>query len=139
MGEADYEDQQNLYLFGLNLGMAFQIKDDLLDYQSSSSILGKPVGADLKEKKITLPLILSLNQAPESERKAIIKSLKKGVDTQEIKTIIRFCEKYNGLADAEQKMLEIAGQAKTALADLPETDEKMNALNFVDYIIDRRK
>ncbi len=137
--DASERDREAMKLYGEKMGLAFQIKDDLLDYQGSARVLGKPVGSDLKEKKITLPLILSLNTAPPSERKSIIHMLKKGVNQQDIRKIIRFCEEYDGLINAERKMAEIAIQAKDVISYLPDSREKQNAIKFVDYIVDRKK
>ncbi len=132
-------DREAIKAYGEKLGLAFQIKDDLLDYQSSALILGKPVGSDLKEKKITLPLILALNIASDKERRSIIRLLKKDVSRQDIKKIIQFCEKYDGISNANHKTIELAGQAKQYIAYLPDSLEKENANKFVEYIVDRKK
>jgi len=137
--EANNRDREALGAYGESIGLAFQIKDDLLDYQSSAPILGKPVGSDLKEKKITLPLILALKKAPENEGKAVIKLLKNGVDNNEIKKIVRFCEKYDGIKNAEFKAFELAERAKSNIDYLPDSLEKENARKFVDYIVNRKK
>jgi len=132
-------DREALKSYGEKLGLAFQIKDDLLDYQSSALILGKPVGSDLKEKKITLPLILALNSAPDKERKSIIRLLKKDVSRQDIKKIFQFCEKYDGITNANRKTIELAEEAKQYIDYLPDSSEKENAIKFVEYIVDRKK
>jgi octaprenyl-diphosphate synthase len=136
---ATERNRSSLTSYGEYLGLAFQITDDLLDYQSSAPVLGKPVGSDLKEKKITLPLILALNKASRDEKKVIIHMIKKGVDSRNIKKIIAFCEKYNGIQDAGLRTKELAEKAKSEIAYLPDSPEKENAINFVDYIVDRKK
>jgi octaprenyl-diphosphate synthase len=137
--DASDEDREKIKRYGESLGLAFQIKDDLLDYQSTAPVLGKPVGSDLKEKKITLPLILALENAPENERSSVIKGLKKGVNSQEVRQIIRFCEKYDGINRAHEKILELAEQAKAYISYLPASPDKDNAIKFVDYIVERKK
>ena len=79
------------------MGIAFQIRDDVLDYIGSSKIVGKPLGADIKDKKITLPLIYSLSKSTKSERNAIIKLVKSKRKKSNIESIISFVNKYNGI------------------------------------------
>ncbi len=125
--------------FGENLGIAFQIKDDLLDYEGKQNIVGKPTASDLKEKKITLPLILSFNNAPVKEKNFIIKLLKKGVNGQDIKHIMEFCIKYNGINLAKKAAEKYAEKAKSSLADLAENQYKTEAQKFVDFVINRKR
>lgn len=128
-----------LKTYGENLGIAFQIKDDLLDYEGSQKIVGKPVGADLKEKKITLPLLLSFKNAPKTETKYIIKILRKGVNKHDINTILKFCIKYEGIRNSIEAARAYAEKAKTNLEIFPENEYKIAAIQFVDYVINRRK
>jgi octaprenyl-diphosphate synthase len=136
---SDLDTLNSARLFGENLGIAFQIKDDLLDYEGRQSIVGKPVGADLKGKKITLPLIISMNSAPEHEKKYIIKLLKKGVNNNDIKNIISFTERYSGLDAAKKQAMEHADKAKNAIKNFPNGPDKDYTLMFVDYVINRTK
>ena len=133
------EDREHLRQFGENLGVAFQIKDDLLDFQGNQIILGKPVGADLKEKKITLPLILSLKNSPEKEKKFILTLIKKGVTQSDITKIYEFIQIYDGLKSAREYALLYAEKAKKTLESIQNESAKENALNFVDYVINRKK
>ena len=130
---------QKLAKYGENLGMAFQIKDDLLDYQSEQIVLGKAVGADLKEKKITLPLILAFKEAPSREKKTILSLIKKGVTKNDLKTIYKFTDQYGGLQKAHSYVLKYADEASRQIAFLPDSAAKMNAKRFVNYIINRKK
>lgn len=133
------EDRQNLRNYGENLGIAFQIKDDLLDYESEQRIIGKPVGADLKEKKITLPLILSFQKASKKEKKDIIKLLKKGATTKDVRHIIDFCRDFDGLQLARNRA-EVYGQrALESISGYPENDYTKSARKFVDYVLNRKK
>lgn len=136
---ADPYQREALRNFGENLGIAFQIKDDLLDYEGKQSIVGKPVGADLREKKITLPLILAMNKAPVSEKKDIIKMLKKGVNKDQVKKIIEFSTRYEGISGAKKSALEYADKARLSLLPFSDSENKINTLKFVDYIIGRNK
>lgn len=133
------EDCEKLKLYGENLGMAFQIKDDLLDFQSDQNILGKAVGADLKEKKITLPLILAFKEAPAREKKAIIGLVKKGVSKTDLNMIYSFTEQYGGLQKAHDYLLRYAKQASGHIESIPDSEASLNANRFVDYIINRKK
>jgi octaprenyl-diphosphate synthase len=133
------EARQALAQYGENLGIAFQIKDDLLDYEGKENILGKHVGADLKGKKITLPLIISLKNAPSKEKGFILKLLKKGVNNDDIKHIISFSEKYGGLKQAYQAAASFAEKAKACITSYPDNVDKTNAMRFVDYVISRKK
>lgn len=125
--------------YGENLGMAFQIKDDLLDYEGNQTLLGKPVGADIKEKKITLPLILSLKNAPDKEKKIIMKLVKKGAEQGDIKRIFEFISTYGGINEANAYVNNYANQARENIISLKESPAKEHALNFVDYIVTRKK
>jgi octaprenyl-diphosphate synthase len=133
------ENSERLAQYGENLGMAFQIKDDLLDYQSEQIVLGKAVGADLKEKKITLPLILAFKEAPNREKKSIINLIKKGVSKNDLKMINEFTDKYGGLQKAHGYVLHYAEQAGKHIESLPESEAKRNAYRFIYYIINRKK
>lgn len=130
---------KSLQDYGENLGIAFQIKDDLLDYQGDQIFIGKAVGADLKQKKITLPLILAFQNAPKKEKKFILQLIKKGVTDQDIETIFQFCQKYRGLQLAQDHVLKFANDAKKQIQPFQTGQAKENALKFVDYIIHRKK
>jgi len=132
-------DRQNLLSYGENLGMAFQIKDDLLDYYGDERIIGKPTGNDLREKKVTLPLIHAFQNADTKEIRKVKRLLKRGVSNKDIKYIIQFVEKHNGISYAKDKSTEYAQKAKNSISDYPQSDVKESLLHFVDYIIERKK
>lgn len=133
------EDHERLKNFGEYLGIAFQIKDDLLDYYGHSSILGKPAGNDFKDKKITLPLIYAFKQAQAKEISSIKRRLKKGVTTNQVKDIISFVEKKGGVEYANSKKEEYAQKAKECLESYPESEVKAALFKFVDFTIQRKK
>jgi len=132
------KDHENLKHFGENLGIAFQIHDDLLDYYGHQSIIGKPSGNDFKEKKITLPLIFSFEKAQSGEIKKIKKMLSKGVTRKDISYIIHFAEDYGGIDYAQLKKKDYAQKAKECLKSYPENDVKKAMFAFVDYVIQRK-
>jgi octaprenyl-diphosphate synthase len=133
------QDKENLKCYGESVGIAFQIRDDLLDYYGTQKLVGKPIGNDFKDKKLTLPLIHAFQKAPKNEISSIKSLLKKGVKKKDIKDIIQFAEKYNGIEYAQRKLVEYAEKAKGILSSYPKSDVKDAMINFVDYIILRSK
>lgn len=133
------EQRDILKSFGENLGIAFQIKDDLLDYQSRTSIVGKPVGNDLKEKKITLPLLYAFESAETGERKRVIGMLKKGVKKKEVNSIITFINKYHGIEKAEAKAVYFKNRATMELKKLPESKARQVLINLAEFVVNRTK
>ena len=132
-------DTDALKIFGENLGIAFQIKDDLLDYQGSQKVIGKPSQTDIKQKNITLPLLLSFHKSTQKEKKQIIALLKKGADKKDIQTIINFCIQHGGLQSAQEEVLKYTQRAKDCIDHLPNSRYKEIAIMFVDYIVNRKK
>ena len=135
----DSEKISALRNFGEYLGLAFQIKDDILDYKGSSKLVGKPLGADIKDKKITLPLIHSLSKASKSEKSDIIKLVKNSKKKKNIGEIIEFVEKYDGIEYAYQSAKLYAEKAKKCLEIFDPSPEKVSLVNLVDFVIDRKK
>lgn len=124
--------------YGENLGIAFQIKDDILDYKGKSKITGKPLGGDIKEKKITLPLIHALSLADEKERQSIIKKIKKSTRGNNLQDILNFVDKYEGIEFSYKVAEEYAGKAKEALSIFePETRTSLELLT--DFVLLRNK
>ncbi|HFE63272.1 MAG TPA: polyprenyl synthetase family protein [Caldithrix sp.] len=137
--DANNEQRQILKGFGENLGIAFQIKDDLLDYQSHPGILGKPVGSDLKEKKITLPLLYAFRDSKDSQRRKILRMLRNGVKRRQVKTIIQFIETHHGIARAEEKAIYYRDLAKAELQKLPESKARSVLEDLSDFVVARKK
>jgi octaprenyl-diphosphate synthase len=135
------EDEQlveTMRKFGELIGMAFQIKDDLFDYTDEA--IGKPTGIDIKEQKMTLPLIYALNNCSPQEKKWCINSIKNhNKDKKRVKDVIQFVKDKNGLAYAEEKMVEFQKEALVLLQDFPESDYKASLVLMVNYVIERRK
>ncbi len=132
-------DHENLRLYGENLGIAFQIKDDLLDYLGSQVIVGKPVGNDFKEKKLTLPLIYAFQQAEHKEVKQIKRQLKNGVNRRQVKQIIEFVKDYGGIDYALKKLEDYSLKAKDSIQGYADGAVKTSLVHFVDYAAQRTK
>ena len=107
--------------FGHSLGMSFQIRDDILDYEGKSNLIGKPVGGDIKEKKITLPLIYSLNNVSKNEASRIRKILKNGNDKTKVKDIMQFVHENNGIEYALKVAEKYSDEAKNSLNIFPDS------------------
>jgi octaprenyl-diphosphate synthase len=125
--------------FGETLGMAFQIKDDILDYDGSFSIFGKPIGADIREKKITLPLIAAINSVEKSEAARIKKLLKSAAKKDVVKEIIEFVHSHGGIVYAEGVALTYAKQAKSLLSKFVDSEAKSALLGLVDFVLARKR
>lgn len=125
--------------FGENIGIAFQIRDDILDYEGTG-LTGKTVGNDIKERKITLPLIHALEQAPSSRRKQILGVMKKRKKSKsEINEVIHFVSDYGGIEYAELKMHQYRDKALAILDSYPDSEVKESLKEFVRYTTSRRK
>ncbi|WP_462281217.1 polyprenyl synthetase family protein [Salinivirga cyanobacteriivorans] len=125
--------------FGLKLGMAFQIKDDLFDYEPNG-LTGKPSGNDIKEKKMTLPLIHVKNLLSAKERRQILRLIKKKRKTKkEVLNLIQLVDKHGGITYARQKMEEYKNGAIDILKQFPESEYKNSLLEIVEYTVSRKK
>jgi len=124
--------------FGTLTGMAFQIKDDLFDYLTSN-IIGKPVGIDIKEQKMTLPLIYTLKKANETDRKHYFNTIKRyNNDTKRVKELIAFVKSSGGLDYAISVMKDYQQRAKNILNDFPDSEAKHSLNLMLDYVIERK-
>ena len=124
--------------FGELIGMAFQIKDDLFDYTDEA--IGKPTGIDIKEQKMTLPLIYALNNCTSKEKSWCINSIKNhNKDKKRVKEVIQFVKDKNGLTYAEEKMLKFQQEAIELIQDLPNSTYKDSLILMVNYVIERKR
>jgi octaprenyl-diphosphate synthase len=134
----DSEEVEIFRKFGELCGMAFQIKDDLFDYGSER--IGKPTGIDIKEKKMTLPLIYALNQSDKEERRWLINSIKNhNRNKKRVKEVIAYVKEKGGLDYAVQKMLEFKDEALEMLVNYPDSRYKSALTLMVNYVVDRKK
>ena len=134
----DKETAEFFRLFGEKIGIAFQIKDDLFDYGNGN--IGKPTGIDIKEKKMTLPLIYALNAAPSSERKKIINLVKNNnKEKAKIQEVISFVERSGGIEYTRKKMHQYHEEALATLSEFPQSEAREKITQLVDYVISREK
>ena len=125
--------------FGENIGVAFQIRDDILDYEGTG-LTGKTVGNDIKEKKITLPLIHALELSSNSKKRHILNIVKNKKKTKtEIREVIGFVIDYGGLDYAELKMNQYRDKALAILDSYSDSEVKESLRQFVQYTTSRKK
>ncbi|WP_298513832.1 polyprenyl synthetase family protein [uncultured Kordia sp.] len=135
---ASEEEVERMRLFGEYIGMAFQIKDDLFDYGETK--IGKPTGIDIKEQKMTLPLIYALNHCSKEEKKWAINSVKNhNKDKKRVKEVIAFVKKTGGLEYATNQMKAYQEKALELLKAYPQSTYKDSLELMVNYVIDRKK
>ncbi|MDG1053832.1 MAG: polyprenyl synthetase family protein [Flavobacteriaceae bacterium] len=129
---------EKMRLFGEYIGMAFQIKDDLFDYGETA--IGKPTGIDIKEQKMTLPLIYTLNNVPTAEKNWIIQSVKRhNRDKKRVREVIEKVKATGGLTYAEDKMEEFRQKALALLLEFPQDAYRDALEQMVNYVISRKQ
>ena len=135
---APEEEVEKLRLFGEKIGMAFQIKDDLFDYGEER--IGKPTGIDIKEQKMTLPLIYALNNATKKEKDWLINSVKNhNKDKKRVREVINKVKELGGLEYAIAKMKAYQQEALENLQSYPTSIYRDSLELMVNYVIDRKK
>jgi octaprenyl-diphosphate synthase len=131
--------RQALARFGMLLGMAFQITDDLLDYTQPEAVTGKPSGLDLREHKVTLPLIAALARVPPPERRVVARLMDTAEPSDElVAEVIRLVEGAGGLETARQRALDLAQQAEAELDVLPPSPARDALQGSIAYAVERR-
>ncbi len=140
LGMASEEEEDILAEFGTNLGMIFQIVDDLLDYTGDEQTMGKPILSDLREGRITLPLIYTLNNDGKKNRKRIINLLKeKELDTTSLDQILNIVRSNGALDYSKKKAQEYSIHSKTLIQKMPPSVYRDALALFPDYILNRNK
>ena len=135
---APEENTTKMHDFGLNLGIAFQIRDDLLDYEQTN-LAGKPTGNDLKEKKMTLPLIYVLSKQSNRKRIEILRTIKKHhKNEKKIAPIVEFVKQQGGIEYARQKMIEYRDKALDILNTYPESEAREGLKELVIFTTTRK-
>ena len=139
-GGAPEEEIENAKMFGRNLGMIFQIRDDIFDYYDQSRI-GKPTGNDMAEGKLTLPAIYALNSTHNEEMLAIAYKVKNGsVSKEEIARLVAFTKEHGGIEYAERRMWEMHAEALTFIErEVEDEDLKSSLRAYLDFVIEREK
>lgn len=136
---SDEQTIQKMKSFGEKVGIAFQIKDDLFDYESSNKT-GKPNGIDIKEQKMTLPLIYLLNHSNRAEKRKVVNIIKNhNTNPDKVQYVIDQVNRSGGIAYAKLKMKEYHDQALSILNDLPDSPSKNSLRDLVNYTIERKK
>jgi len=135
---APKEEVEKMRMFGEMIGIAFQIKDDLFDYTDAK--IGKPTGIDIKEQKMTLPLIYTLNNCSKTEKKWLINSVKNhNLDKKRVKEVIQFVKANGGIEYTIRQMKSYQEKALAMLESYPESTYKTSLLTMVNYVIERKK
>ena len=138
LGSAGEEKEELLRLYGLNIGLAFQLVDDVLDFTSTESALGKPVGSDLKEGKLTLPLIYLMRDGEPRHRELVRNALKQNtLDAATRDTIFQLVRDYHTADKALEKAHDYAHKARACLKDFPACSARDALLSIPDYIVER--
>ncbi|MDZ7848209.1 MAG: polyprenyl synthetase family protein [Owenweeksia sp.] len=143
VGTASVSDDQELIqkmrLFGEHLGIAFQIKDDLFDFESSSNT-GKPSGIDIKEQKMTLPLIYALQHAPKKERRFMINVVKRhNRNRKKVQEVIEMVYRHGGIKYAREKMTHYYEKAMAMLPENEASTSLQSLKELAAYVISRNK
>ncbi len=137
--DANDDKMELMTKFGENLGIAFQIRDDLFDYESSS-LIGKPTGNDIKEKKITLPLIYALHNSSSSEKRRILTLVRRhNKNDKKIKEIVQFVKDKGGIEYTEKIMLEYGDRAMDTILKYPDSEARDSLIELVKYTVNRKK
>ncbi|MFW5482011.1 MAG: polyprenyl synthetase family protein [Prevotella sp.] len=137
---ASEDDIHQAKLFGSNLGMIFQIRDDIFDYYDNSDI-GKPTGNDMTEGKLTLPVIYALNTTRDADMLALARKVKSGdVSREEIERLVEFTKQNGGIEYAEKKMWEIHAESVHFLeSEVTDPEVRRSLRGYLDYVIERTK
>jgi octaprenyl-diphosphate synthase len=128
---------QQMRKFGEYIGIAFQIKDDLFDYTEDK--IGKPTGIDIKEQKMTLPLIYTLNTCSKKDKAWLINSIKKhNKDKKRVKEVIAFVKENGGIEYTQNKMEDFKNKALSILNNYPDSEYKSSLKTMIDYVVERK-
>jgi octaprenyl-diphosphate synthase len=134
----DRDLQEKIWEFGIKIGVAFQIKDDLFDFGAAQ--IGKPTGIDIKEKKLTLPLIYAINHANNSDKRRIINTIKRHHNNkQKVAEVIDFVWNSGGIEYAQQAMERYRDEALAILHEFPDNEGRRGLEQLVWYTISRKK
>jgi octaprenyl-diphosphate synthase len=139
LSATDDEDRiQTMRAVGEQLGLAFQIRDDLFDYGGDD--VGKPLGIDLQERKMTLPLIMAMRTAQPADRRRILRIVKKKKKVlSDIRTVASFVHAEGGIAYTRRRMMSLAEEARTLLARFPDTEARDALVGLSHYVVRREK
>ena len=135
---ADEANENQLADFAWNLGMAFQLVDDILDFTSTEKILGKPSGNDLREGKVTLPLIYALENASPGERQTVETILVDGTyENVPFMQVVKMLEQNKSIQRAYERAKGFTEKAHALIATFPESQAQRALRDIVDLVTDR--
>jgi len=139
LGNVTTEREQALRDYGFNLGIAFQLVDDLLDYTGDPGSVGKPIGSDLREGKVTLPLIHLLRQGNDGAGSRIVRDIiaTRTVTPEQWSELLRSLKDYASIDYAYRRATEYADRAKKPLYAFPPGSERDALLALPDYVLSR--
>ena len=134
-----FDEAEKMRLFGEYIGIAFQLKDDIFDYGEPGEI-GKPTGLDIRERKMTLPLIFALNNSTPGIRKELINIVKNhNENPKKVRRAVELVIKYGGIDYTHKKMLDFKELAVDLIENLPDSDAKKSILGLIEYTTKRKK
>ena len=138
MGGADESIEARLGEFSWNLGIAFQLVDDVLDFTSNEKVLGKPVGSDLREGKVTLPLIYALQEGTAEEHRLVETVLKDGnYDQVPFRRILSLIERHRGMDRVRERAQSFTDKARAIVTEFPESPYQRALNALTDLVTDR--
>lgn len=130
---------EQMFEIGIDVGIAFQIKDDIFDYQAKG-VLGKPTGNDIKEKKITLPLLYVLSNSTDKEKRRILHEVKrKNKNTAKVQELVKLVVERGGLEYATEQMNYYRDRAISKINEFPESDSRKSMIELINYVTTRKK
>lgn len=132
------EEELALERYGMNIGIAYQLVDDALDYMARQAELGKTVGDDFQEGKITLPIVLAYGRGDEEERRFWRRTLEEGGQAEgDFRKAVALLERHGALTETVERARRYGAVAREALAVFGDTREKAALLDVVDFCVDR--
>lgn len=135
---ADANLEEKLGEFAWNLGMAFQLIDDMLDFVSREATLGKPVGGDLKEGKVTLPLVYALETATDAERGMVEMVLEqRSYDSVPFSDILSMIERHGGIQRTRERAQQFTDRARQIVAEFPDNPYQRALFTLTDLVTER--
>ena len=138
LGKADEEQEQRLAEYGRNLGLAFQIVDDVLDLTASEQVLGKPVASDLREGKVTMAVIHALERCTPQERKLVEKVLEeRAFQSVRLEQILEMLDRYGSIDYAYDVAAKHAEAASRAICSFPDSEIKRALLFAPEFVVER--
>jgi octaprenyl-diphosphate synthase len=135
---ADSQTEEKLGEYAWNLGMAFQLVDDVLDFTAREKTLGKPVGGDLREGKVTLPLVYALERASADERRSVERVLAdRHYENVPLRQVLGLIEKYNGIERVRERAQTFTDKARQVIGEFPESPYQRALHGITDLVTDR--